>query len=32
VAKGTKRNWDGHYGGYIARTVPRDVTMLGIYG
>ena len=32
VAKGTKTNWDGHNWGYIARTVPRDITMLGIYG
>jgi hypothetical protein len=32
VAKGTKTNWDGHNWGYIARTVPMDVTMLGIYG
>jgi hypothetical protein len=32
VGKGRKKVWDGHNGSYMARTVPSEVTMLGIYG
>ncbi len=32
VGKGIITNWDGHYWGYMAKNLPRDITMLGIYG
>ncbi len=32
VGEGIITNWDGHYRGYMAKKLPRDITMLGICG